>query len=76
MWRTGIKCKYEFLFPLENLACKVNYDLTKWLLHGYLRQGNTSNISRTLVGNKIVNNSDVVGASPVGASPTTSSFST
>ena len=24
----------------------------------------TSNISRTLVGNKIVNNSDVVGASP------------
>ena len=31
----------------------------------------TSNISRTLVGNKIVDNSDVVGASPV-----TSSFST
>ena len=36
----------------------------------------TSNINRTLVGNKIVNNSDVVGASPVGAAPTTSSFST
>ena len=36
----------------------------------------TSNISRTLVGNKIVDNSDVVGASPVGATPTTSSFST
>ena len=35
----------------------------------------TSNISRTLVGNKIVDNSDVVGASPVGAAPTTSSFS-
>ena len=34
----------------------------------------TSNISRTLVGNKIVDNSDVVGASPVGAAPTTSSF--
>ena len=31
-----------------------------------------SNISRTLVGNKIVDNSDVVGASPVGAAPTTS----
>ena len=30
----------------------------------------TSNISRTLVGNKIVDNSDVVGASPVGAAPT------
>ena len=36
----------------------------------------TSNIRRTLVGNKIVDHSDVVGASPVGAAPTTSSFST
>ena len=36
----------------------------------------TSNISRTLVGNKIIDNSDVVGASPVGAASTTSSFST
>ena len=35
-----------------------------------------SNISRTLVGNKIVDHSDVVGASPIGAAPTTSSFST
>ena len=36
----------------------------------------TSNISDTLVGNKIVDHSDVVGASPVGTAPTTSSFST
>ena len=36
----------------------------------------TSNIRRTLVGNKIVDHSDVVGASPVGATPTTSSLST
>ena len=36
----------------------------------------TSNIRRSLVGNKILDNSDVVGASPVGAAPTTSSFST
>ena len=36
----------------------------------------TSNLSRTLVGNKIVDHSDVVGASLVGAAPTTSSFST
>ena len=35
-----------------------------------------SNVSRTLVGNKIDDNSDVVGASPVGAAPTISSFST
>ena len=36
----------------------------------------TSNIKRTLVGNKIVDHSHVVGASPAGAAPTTSSFST
>ena len=36
----------------------------------------TSNIGRTLVGNKIVDNSDAVGALPVSAAPTTSSFST
>ena len=36
----------------------------------------TSNISRTLVGNKIVDHSDLVGASLVGAAPTTSQFST
>ena len=35
-----------------------------------------SNISRTLIGNKVVDHSDIVGASPVGAAPTTSSFST
>ena len=36
----------------------------------------TSNISRTGVGNKIADHSDVAGASPVGAAPTTSSFQT
>ena len=35
----------------------------------------TSNISHSLVGNKIVDHSDVVEALPVGAAPTTSSFS-
>ena len=35
-----------------------------------------SNISHTLIGNKIGDHSDVVGASPVVAAPTTSSFST
>ena len=34
-----------------------------------------TNISRTLVGNKIVDHSDVFGESPVGAAPTTTSFS-
>ena len=35
-----------------------------------------SNISRTLVGNKIVDHSDVVGASPTGDAPSTSSLLT
>ena len=35
-----------------------------------------SNISHTLVGNKIVDHSDVVGASPIGTAPATSSIST
>ena len=36
----------------------------------------TSNISGTLVGNRLVDHSDVVGALPAGAAPTTSSFCT
>ena len=43
------------------------------LCEGYRK---VSNISRTLVGNKIVDHSDVVGASPARAAPTTSSFPT
>ena len=35
----------------------------------------SSNTSRTLVGNKVVDNSDAVGASTVGVDPTISSFS-
>ena len=42
----------------------------------YLKYRQLSNISRTLVCNKVVNQSDVIGTSPVGAAPTTSSFST
>ena len=46
-----------------------------WIILHY-KYRKTSNISRTLEGNKIVDHSDVVGASPAGAAPTTSSFST
>ena len=55
---------------------KLEYSVSsiKRVNNGMYRK--TSNISRTLVGNKIVDNSDVIGALPVGAAPTTSSFST
>ena len=45
-------------------------------IHTFNTHRQTSNISGTLVGNKIVDHSDVVGAAPVGAAPTTSSFLT
>ena len=54
-------------------AVKVK-TLRKITLKYWYRQ--TSNISRTSVGNKIVDHSDVVGALPVGTAPTTTLFLT
>ena len=63
--------------PCGNVFFPENFEFFM-TLHpmGFLNCRKVSNISRTLVGNKIVDHSDVVGASPVGAAPTTSSFST
>ena len=47
---------------------KLKWSWTIWTM--------STDISSTLVGNKLVDHSDVVGASPVGTAPTTSSFST
>ena len=55
------------MFPFDVIMC---IEHQKEMYH------KVSNISRTLVGNKIVDHSDVVGVSPVGSAPTTSSFST
>ena len=44
--------------------------------YGLMIYHQTSNISHTLVDNKIVDHLDAVEALPVGAAPTTSSFST
>ena len=82
---------FPFLYVLKNLQTvsklsnrrlsNPNHDIK--VLIGYLDgipmcpyYRKTSNIRRTLIGNKIVDHSDVVGASPVGAAPPTSSFST
>ena len=70
-------------WPSEGDATpKDTGNLIRWILgERYHHPNNTiyrqvSNISRTLVANKIVDHSDAFGASPVGAAPTTSSFST
>ena len=62
-------------------ACSLLLPATNCSQHKYSHQAiydycQPSNISRTLVGNKIADHSDLVGALPVGAAPITSSFST
>ena len=57
--------------PIDDETTMV--EVMAWSDHAYHQ---TSNISCTLVGNKLADHSDVGGASPVGAAPTTSSFST
>ena len=67
--------RYQSKIPNYNKNTSLIYNKA-WAVGvcpGIYRQ--TSNISHTLVDNKIVDHSDVVGASPVGAAPTTSSFS-
>ena len=76
-----VRIKFEWFLEHD---CSLISNLIRHIQNGHLADiwdlwdlwSKTSNISRTLVGNKIVDNSDVVGASPVGAAPTTSSFST
>ena len=70
---------FTYLYILAN---KWQRNVTHWLSEVLrvpstvkpliLKKKKTSNISRTLVGNKIADHSDVVGASPIGAAPTTS----
>ena len=73
----GLRCSlpYTFISNKLNTPCNDRYLRThrvRWGKETY----QTSNISRTLVSNKIVDHSEVVGTSPVSAAPTTSSFST
>ena len=77
-------------FPLKKMClkmssvkcCSFHLDLNVLMRHWkithmqYFTYRQASNISGTLVGNKIADHSDVVEASPVGAAPTTCSFST
>ena len=67
-WKRQIKKKKKKKITVTDKSHQWNWKIITY------RQ--VSNISCTLVGNKIVDHSDVIGASLVGAAPTTSSFST
>ena len=80
-----LHCRHSEINKFKTISSHGNMSVEKnsskyidlfiiYLLLQYYCQ--VSNISCTLVSNKIVDHSDVVGASPVGAAPTTSSFST
>ena len=82
LWNSDIL--QSFMRSQRNVTLDIHL-VKKWILtgrvynssnniHNIYRQ--TSNISRTLVGNKIVHHSDAFGTSPVGAAPSASSFST
>ena len=76
LWQYIIK-QIQIITSSTGIAYSRDMEMSGTLYHICFKSyRKTSNISRTLVGNKIVDNSDVVGASPVGAAPTTSSFST
>ena len=67
---------FNSLQPSKRIPCDYWLDLCPQCGLWKINYRKTSNIRRTVVGNKIVDQSDAAGASPVGAAPTTSSFST
>ena len=77
-----MECELYFKFVIRvamsfcdwKLFCDIKVFYTMDQIDNCYRQ--VSNMSQTLVGNKIVDYFDVIGASPVGTAPTTSSFST
>ena len=63
-----------YVWAVRDCPCVVN--ICHEILGPISTYCKTTNIRRTLVGNKIADHSDVVGAWPVGAAPTTSPIST
>ena len=69
-----VSMTYQPLWSQDYVSELLEYMYNTWnTLEDYCQ---TSNVSHTLVGNKIVDHSDAVGAELVGTAPTTSSFST
>ena len=81
LWGWDMGCLLWFKSPicvLPSVQCCLEYHFELNCVTAAVcsTHPQTSNISHTLVGNKLVDPSDVVGASPVGAAPNTSSLST
>ena len=72
--RTNIYLHVISFLPAETARTVYTIPLDDMLFILTYRQ--TSDVSRTIVGNKTVGHSDIVGVSPVGAALTTSSYST
>ena len=74
-WKHCVICRSHLQYILCENTRNGSYTI---LIRGncITALGLPSNLSCTLVNNKIVDHSDVVGSLPVGAAPTTSSFST
>ena len=66
---------FLYFYNYETTA-KEKPDMACFKIAAYNTYHETSNISRTLVGNKILDHSEAVGAWPLDAAPTTVSFST
>ena len=79
LWEPCVKIKWSTTFCLYNVNLWIwisGLNIIKVIRYQYNIYRQTSNISRTSMGNNIVDHSDAVGALPFGAAPTTSSFST
>ena len=68
-------CRCPGIFHLHKVSSIHGIDYVSWVGPCLLTYCQISNISHTLVGNKIVDHSDSVGASPFGTAPTTPSCS-
>ena len=75
LYDTNQFCLLTFSYGDDEVVCYANRVIWADIAPGYWYH-QTSNISRTSVGNGIVDYSDIVGAGHVGAASTTSSLST
>ena len=75
-FKIDVACLFFLSFYNYKTTAKEKPDMACFKTAAYNTYHETSNISRTLAGNKILDHSEAVGSWPLGAAPTTASFST